>query len=154
MTGFCEIYDGRFIGVDYRTPREEDLKFVYADVRDAGTTLVLWLPFHARRPVFNLPLKQFVDSFAAKWEQPGAWSDRVNTKFLDYRHEDHSADDDPLRVLAEASAKTATFTISINLTLAVRKALRRYLALEPAAMSNAEIKHGARVTATGKRAVG
>jgi hypothetical protein len=133
---FLEIYERRFIGALYKISGKPEERFLYADVRDDGVKLVLWLPFHERRPVFNMPLKQFVDSFAAKWEQPNTWSDRVDSKFLDYRYEDHSADDDPLRRLAEATARSATFTIAINLTLAVRKALRRYLGLEPAATSS------------------
>ena len=114
----------------YRCRRQ---RFIYADLRDDGTKLVLWLPFHETRPVFNVPLKQFVDVFAAKWAQSSAWSDRLPSKFLDYHFEDHSADDDPLRLRAEATARDATFTITINLTSAVRKALRRYLGLDHAA---------------------
>jgi hypothetical protein len=128
-----EIYDRRFIGALYKTPSRADERFIYADLRDDGAKLVLWLPFHETRPVFNVPLKQFVDVFAAKWAQSSAWSDRLPSKFLDYHFEDHSADDDPLRLRAEATARDATFTITINLTSAVRKALRRYLGLDHAA---------------------
>ena len=90
---------------------------------------MLWLQFDETRPVFDLPLQQFVETFAAKWAQPNVWSDRLASNFLDYHFEDHSADDDPLQLLGEAAARTATFTITINLTSAVRKALRRYSAL-------------------------
>jgi hypothetical protein len=130
---FLEIYDRRFISARYKIPGRADERFDYADLRDDGTKLVLWLPFHETRPVFDLPLKQFVDTFAAKWEQPKAWSDRLPGKFLDYHYEDHSAEDDPLRLAAEVTAHDATFTITINLTSAVRKALRRYLGLDHAA---------------------
>jgi hypothetical protein len=132
-----EIYEGRFIGALYKVPGAPEDCFIYADVRDHGTTLVLWLPFHEQRPVFNLKLKQFVDSFAAKWDQPNNWSDRLPSDYLDYRFEDHSADHDPLRLWAEAMARDTTFTITINLTSAVRKALRRYLGLDHAATSDA-----------------
>ena len=130
-----EIYERRFVSALYKTPGEPDQRFIYADLRDDGTRLVLWLPFHEKRPIFNLPLKRFVDTFAAKWQQPNAWSDRLPSNFLDYHFEDHSAADDPLRLLGEAAARSATFTITINLTLALRKALRRYLGLELAASS-------------------
>jgi hypothetical protein len=133
---FLEIYDRRFIGALYKIPGAPDQPFIYADLRDAATRLVLWLPFHEERPVFNFPLKQFVQVFAAKWAQPSGWSDRLSSKFLDYHFEDHSADDDALRLLAEATARDATFTITINLSSAVRKALRRYLGLDRAATSN------------------
>ena len=96
---------------------------------------MLWLQFDETRPVFDLPLQQFVETFAAKWAQPNVWSDRLASNFLDYHFEDHSAADDPLQLLGEAAARTATFTITINLTLALRKALRRYLGLELAASS-------------------
>jgi hypothetical protein len=134
---FLEIYEGRFIGALYKVPGAPDQRLIYADVRDDGTKLVLWLPFHEKRPVFNLKLKQFVDSFVAKWDQPNAWGDRLPSDYLDYRFEDHSADHDPLRLRAEAMARDTTFTITINLTSAVRKALRRYLGLDHAATSNA-----------------
>ena len=130
---FLEIYDRRFISALYKIPDRADERFIYADLRDDGAKLVLWVAFHETRPVFNVPLKQFVDTFAAKWEQPNAWSDRLPSKFLDYHFEDHSADDDPLRLRAEATARDATFTITVNLTSAVRRALRRNLGLDHAA---------------------
>jgi hypothetical protein len=142
---FLEIYDRRFIGALYKIPGRADQRFLYADLRDDGTKLVLWLPFHETRPVFNLALKQFVDTFAAKWAQADAWSDRLPSKFLDYHFEDHSADDDPLRLRAEAMARDATFTITINLTSAVRKAVRRYLRLDQAADRRRE--HGPQISA-------
>jgi hypothetical protein len=130
---FLEIYDRRFLSALYKVPGKADQRFIYAELRDDGTKLVLWLPFHETRPVFNLALKQFVDTFAAKWAQPEAWSDRLPSKFLDYHFEDHSADDDPLRLRAEATARDAIVTTTIDLTSAVRKALRRYLGLDHAA---------------------
>ena len=45
---------------------------------------------------------------------------------------DHDGDDDPLSDAAEAAARSPLFTTTINVTLAVRKALRRYLGIEPA----------------------
>jgi hypothetical protein len=130
---FLEIYDRHFISALYKVPGKADERFIYAELRDDATKLVVWLPFHEQRPVFNLALKQFVDTFAAKWAQPDAWSDRLPSKFLEYHFEDHSAADDPLWLRAEAAARDATVTITINLTSAVRKALRRYLGLDAAA---------------------
>jgi hypothetical protein len=66
------------------------------------------------------------------WLNPYSWSDRLDPGFLDYRHEDHSADDDPVYIAAEASVRSSVFKISVNVTLAIRKALRRYLGIEPA----------------------
>ena len=55
-----------------------------------------------------------------------------NREFLNYRYENHEAEDDPLRVTAEATARSPLFKSTINVTLAIRKALRRYLGIEPA----------------------
>jgi hypothetical protein len=128
-----EIYEARFIAAIYNIPGEPgESPFIYADLRDAGATFVTWLPFHQQRPVFSTKLKEFVDSFAAKWEQPNPWSNRLEREFLNYRYENHEAEDDPLRVTAEATARSPLFKSTINVTLAIRKALRRYLGIEPA----------------------
>lgn len=128
-----EIYEARFIAVIYRIANQPDPEpFIYADLRHDGTTLVLWLPFHVQRPFFNLPLKRFSDAFTAKWDQPNAWSDRLDLNFLDYHYENHEAHDDPLLLAANAAARSPLFKSTINVTLAVRKALRRYLGIEPA----------------------
>ena len=101
-------------------------------MRDDGTRLVLWLPFHETRPVFNLPLKQFVDVFAAKWAQSSAWSDRLPRSFsiITSRIIPRMM----IRCGSEPKPQLATdIHITINLTSAVRKALRRYLGLDHAA---------------------
>lgn len=130
---YIEIYDGRFVAGDYRIPGKSDMQFIYADLRENGTKFIAWLPFHERRPVFDLELKRFVDTFTAKWDQTNAWSDRLDRNFLNYHYENHEAEDDPLRMTAEATARSPLFKWTINVTLAVRKALRRYLSIEPAA---------------------
>jgi hypothetical protein len=129
---FIEIYDGRFVGAIYRIPGEPDLKFIYGDLRNEGTTFVTWLPFHQQRPVFDSRLKEFVETFTTKWNEPHAWSNRLDREFLNYKYENHEAEDDPLRMTAEAVARGPVFKSTINLTLAIRKALRRYLGVEPA----------------------
>ncbi len=58
-------------------------------------------------------------------------ADRINPKFLDYRYECHDGDDDPLARMGYAAAWHPIFKTTINMTLAVRLALRRYLGLEP-----------------------
>ena len=126
---FVEIYDGRFVEANYRIQGEPDLRFIYGDLRDEATTLVVWLPFHEPRPVFDSKVRRFVDSFTAKWEPPSAWSDRLDRDFLAYKYENHDAEDDPLRVTAKATARSPVFKSTINITLAIRKALRRYLGL-------------------------
>jgi len=129
-----EIYDGRFVGAVYGIPGEPTLKFIYGDLRNEGTTFVAWLPYHQQRPVFDELQKTFVETFTAKWNQPHAWSSRLDQKFLNYRYENHDAEDDPLRLTAEATARSPVFKSTINITLAIRKALRRYLGLEAAVL--------------------
>lgn len=128
---FIEIYDGRFIAGDYKVPGQPDVSFIYGELRDDGTTFVSWLAFHDRRPAFDNRLKGFVDKFNAKWEQPNAWSDRLDRNFLNYQYEQHDAEDDPLRMAANIAVRSPVFKTSINITLALRKALRRYLGIEP-----------------------
>jgi hypothetical protein len=137
---FIEIYEGRFIAGSYKVPGQPDELLLYADLREEGAVFVSWLPFQEQRPVFNLARKRFVDAFRAKWDHPIVWADRLDPGFLSYRFENHQAEDDPLRLSAEAVARSPLFKSTINVTLAVRKALRRYLGIEPA--SAAWDRHG------------
>jgi hypothetical protein len=137
---FIEIYDGRFIAGNYRAAGRLDERFIYGELRDNGTTFVSWLAFHEQRPVFDYGLKGFVDKFNAKWQLPNPWSDRLDLNFLEYKYEQHDAEDDPLRMMAERAVRSPVFKISINITLALRKALRRYLGIEPA-LTQPEIGH-------------
>jgi len=130
---FIEIIDGRFVAANYKISGKPDEQFIYADLRNDGTTFVAWLPFHQQRPIFDRTLKSFVDTFSAKWDQHNPWSDRLDRNFLNYKYEQHAAADDPLRIAAEAAARSPLFKTTINVTLTVRKAVRRYLGIEPAA---------------------
>jgi hypothetical protein len=123
---FVEIYDGRFIGGNYKVPGQPDELLLYADLRDEGTNFVTWLPFDEQRPAFDPRRKAFVDAFTAKWHPRAVWADRLDPGFLSYRYEDHQAESDPLRLAAEAAVRSPLFKSTINVTLAVRKALRRY----------------------------
>ena len=60
-------------------------------------------------------------------------ADRIDPEFLEYHHEDHASDDDPLKRMGYATAQRPIFTTTINITLAIRLALRRYLGIEPLA---------------------
>ena len=73
-----------------------------------------------------------IGDFISKWEDPYVWSDRLDPDFLDYHFEDHDADNDPLVIAAVAAAQNPVFKTTINVTLALRKTLRRYLGIEPA----------------------
>ena len=68
---------------------------------------------------------------APKWEDPRSQANRIDPKFLNYRYERHDGETDPLMREARASAQRPVFRTSINISLAIRLALRRYLGLEP-----------------------
>jgi len=137
---YIEIYDGRFVAGNYKVRGQPDESFIYGDLRDDGSTFVSWLAFHDRRPVFDGRLKDFVDKLNAKWEPPNLWSDRLDQNFLKYQYEQHDAEDDPLRFAAEVAVRSPVCKTTINITLALRKALRRYLGIEPA-LTKPEIEH-------------
>jgi hypothetical protein len=52
----------------------------------------------------------------------------------------HDTDTDPLCIEAEAAARSPLFKTTINISLAVRRALRRYLGIEPTALDDGESK--------------
>jgi hypothetical protein len=131
-----EIYEGRFVGI---IDSAEDEPLIYGDLRNEGTRFVSWFPFHqligfeprATQDIAQgLPHK--IGDLVAKWEDPTTWSDRIDPEFLDYKYEDHSMDGDPLGIAAEAAARSPILRTTINVTLTIRKALRRYLSIDPA----------------------
>jgi len=69
-------------------------------------------------------------AFVAEWENPTKWPKEL--KSFGYRFEKHNEDHDPLCIDAEASIRSPTYVTTVNVTLAIRKALRRYLCIEPA----------------------
>jgi hypothetical protein len=137
------IYNGRFVATVYGPERKP---IIYGDIRSAATHFVAWYPFHRQhqlieRPTANIAREQLSQQIAvdiAKWEHPSHLSDRLDPRFLDYQYEDHGGDDDPLSGAAEAAVRSPLFTTTINVTLAIRKALRRYLGIDPA-LSDANI---------------
>jgi hypothetical protein len=115
-----EIYDGRFVG---ERPYDEAEPMLYGDLRHEGTQFVAWFPFHQYIGYGN------EEARFAKWQVN--WADKINLRYLDYHYEKHDADDDPLRLAAEAAIRSPLFKTTFNVTLAVRKALRRYLGIDP-----------------------
>ena len=136
-----EIYEGRFVGIIHGS---EDEPLIYGDLRNGGTRFVSWLPVHRQFQFMGSATKEFVQAllphkigeFIAKWEDPNAWPNRLDPGFLDYNYEDRDADGDPLGIAAEATARSPLFKTTVNVTLAIRKALRRYLGIEPAVRSS------------------
>ena len=127
-----EIYDGRFVGGIYN-PNDEPT--IFGDLRNEGTSFVAWKPLH-RRPHFSGTTEQIAKTlsyslvdFVAEWENPLKQAKEL--KLLDYKFEKHDIDNDHVRLAAEATARSPIFKTTINVTLAIKKAIRRYLGIEP-----------------------
>jgi hypothetical protein len=131
-----EIYDGRFVGCLYDSKSEPT---IFGDLRNDRASFFAWYPSHRRSQVVGtaierlavelLPYHRFVD-FVADFENPEKW--RTALQQLDYKFEKHDAEGDALRSVAGASVRSHTVKITVNVSLAIRKALRRYLEIEPA----------------------
>ena len=104
---------------------------IYGELREDGMRFVSWFPFH-RNTIAKAQLPDDIDKIFPKWADPAAWSDQLDPDFLDYEYEDHGADGDPLAISAAVIARSPLFKTTVNVTLAVRIALRRYLGIEPA----------------------
>jgi hypothetical protein len=126
------IYDGRFVGVQYSA---KEKPIVFGDLRRDGASFVTWWPLPQRVPRMGSVVDAFVrrhpQIFAAvaAWENPSKWAKELRA--LRYRLERHDGDQDALRIVADASIRSPLFMTTINVTLAIRKALRRYLGIEP-----------------------
>jgi hypothetical protein len=135
------IYDGRFVGTTYDA---RDPPGIFGDLRNNGAAFVGWWPLRHRVPrprmgrVFEGFLRKrpagFLDG-VREWESPAEWSKEL--KSLGYRFERHYEDRDPLCIAADASIRSPLVTTSVNVTLAIRKALRRYLDIEPVLSTSA-----------------
>jgi hypothetical protein len=133
------IYDGRYVAAIYNSNLKDE-PTIFGDLRQHGARFVAWFPFHRRNQITGgaigemarelLPYYRFVD-FVAEWSEPTKY--REELKSFNYEYEEHDTHTDPLCVEAEAAARSPLFKTTINITLAVRRALRRYLGIEPAA---------------------
>jgi hypothetical protein len=136
-----EIHEGRFVEIIHNYKRVDE-PWIYGDLRNEGTRFVSWFPFHQQNQFIGtaeeiaalLPGK--TGDIVAKWEDPFSWPDRLDPDFLDYKYENHDAAGDPLRTIAEAVARSPLFKTTVNVTLAIRKALRRYLGIDRAVPSS------------------
>jgi hypothetical protein len=130
------IYDNRFVGIRYQA---EDEPAIFGDLREERTSFVAWLPLHPRSQFARCAIAELASErlpspsrwvdFVADWEDPGKRPKELWE--LGYRFEKH-ADGDPPRLAAEISARSPVTLTTINISLAMRKALRRFLGLEPA----------------------
>jgi len=128
-----DIFDNRFVGIRY-TEKEEPT--IFGDLRDNNTCFVAWHPGRKRtRP--SGPIFAFAQEFNPRaieacraWEDPTKWGKEFT--LLGYGFERHDRNDDPLCIAAEAAIRSPLVKTTVNISLAIRKALRRYLGLQPA----------------------
>jgi hypothetical protein len=133
-----EIYEGRFVGAIWDA---NETPTIFGDLRNEGASFVAWFPFRQRAHRMGRVIDAFVqelpptvvDAFE-EWENPTKWDKEF--KLLGYKYEKHDKDDDPLCIAADAAVRSPLFKTTINVTLTIRKALRRYLGIEPAEPAN------------------
>jgi hypothetical protein len=145
-----EIFDGRFVGVRYDTTK--DAVTIFGDLRQEATRFVAWLPFPSRNQFAGGAIERMAHDlrgdgfirFVAEWEDPSKWIKHLHR--LGYKFENHDGRADPLRMAAETALRNPVFKTTTNITLAIRKTLRRYLDLEPTAPlnSNARVRYESR----------
>lgn len=128
-----EIYDRRFVGAIYNV---KDGPTMFGDLRDEGTRFVAWFPFHQLGQFRGGAIEEIAREllpysfdFVAQWDDPIKWAKELNS--LNYEFEKHDTDTDPLCVSAQAGVNSPLIKTTINITLALRRALRCYLGIEP-----------------------
>jgi len=134
-----EIFDGRFVGVRYDSGK--DALTIFGDLREQATRFVAWLPFLRRDQFHGGAIARIARELRgpgligmiAEREDPTKWTKKSIKELhrLGYHFEHHRAKTDPLCIAAEAAVRSPVFKTTINPTLAIRKALRRYLGIEP-----------------------
>jgi hypothetical protein len=134
-----EIQEGRFVSAIYGATGN---RVTFGDLRDQSTRFVAWYPSHDKAKVSGtaieelvreaLPNHRFVD-FVVEFEDPTKWTKQLDE--LGYEFSKRTADD-PLRIAAADTVRSPLFTTTINVSLAIRKALRRYLGMEAAEPSS------------------
>jgi hypothetical protein len=135
-----EIVDRRFVGVRYDTGK--DAVTIFGDLREQATRFIAWLPFPRRDQFAGGAIERIAQElrgdglikFVAEWEDPSKWPKKWIKELhrFGYQLEHHEGKTDPLCMAAEAAIRSPVFKTTINPTLAIRKALRRYLDIEPA----------------------
>jgi hypothetical protein len=131
-----EVYDSRFVGARYGSTNEP---VIFGDVRDAGMRFVAWYPSHSKQHVIGTAIEQLARKILPYHPSVDFTTDIENVvvrnfpqelKSFGYKFEDRSIGD-PLRRAAANAVRNAVVVVTVNPTLAIRKALRRYLGLEP-----------------------
>ena len=116
----------------------KDAVTIFGDLREQGTRFVAWLPFPRRDQFAGGAIERMAQElggdglikFVAEREEWTKKSIKELHRF-GYRFEHHEGTADPLCIAAEAAVRSPVFKTTINPTLPIRKALRRYLGIEP-----------------------
>ncbi len=122
----------------------KDQPTIFGGLRQDCARFVAWFPFRRRSQTTGgvigelareLLGPRFID-FVAEWSDPTKYRKELET--INYEYEKHDSATDPLCIEAAVAARSPLFKTTINITLALRKALRRYLGLEPLAVTSSE----------------
>jgi hypothetical protein len=145
---WLEIHEYRFAAIRYGAKHPA---IAFGDLRDAGTRFVAWIPSHQTDEFAGCGIEKLLQANRTQayvaWEDPARWSREL--KVLGYRYEERRKDD-PLRAVAVAVIENPLFTSRINLSLAIRKALRRYLGIDSSDRVSWSATDRARILADGR----
>jgi hypothetical protein len=122
-----EILDARFVKLSYFGLKP----WVYGELHGNQTRFTSWLGFHRQGYVYDELRKRVVETAVAKWGYRAERANQIDPNFLRYRYEDHRREGDPLRLAALAANQNPLIKTTINISLAIRTALRRYLGIDP-----------------------
>jgi hypothetical protein len=138
-----QIFENRFVGI--RCDSSIDVT-IFGDLRQRATRFVAWLPFPRRDQFAGGAVERIAQtlvddglvSFVAEYEDPSRWTKKTmkGLRRFGYQFEHHGDQADSLRVAAADAVRSPVFKTTINISLAIRKALRRYLGIEPTAPNN------------------
>ena len=123
-----------------------DNRVIFEISADQSARFVAWYPSHDKAKVTGtaierlvreaLPNHRFVD-FVAEFEDPTKWTKQLDELGYEFaKRRVHNS----LRIAAEDIIRSPLFTTTINVSLAIRKALRRYLGMEAAEPSSETAK--------------
>lgn len=115
-----EIFDRRFVALVAQGKR---VRMVYGDLRNDGTKFVSWGSIHALS----------VSAATGDGRKPGtqgSTSDQVDARSVELGSEEREDPDEALVLEASAAKWRPISTMSINASLAIRLAVRRYLDIE------------------------
>src|SRR5262249_44798242 len=136
-----EIFDGRFVGIRHDGTAKATV-IIFGDLRQQATRFAAWLPLPRRGQFAGGGIAQIAqerrgdDSLikaVAEREDPSLWAKKTMKELhqAGYQLEHHEGKTDLLCIAAEFAVRSPVFKSTINISFAIRKALRRYLGLEP-----------------------